>query len=327
MKLRSVLTSALAAGVMMTATSVSAANLKVLASWNKNIWPTYVVLDTFVKNVAKVGGDKVNLRISGPEVVPPFEQLQPVKSGVFDILFTHGVYHVGSKGLAAIADAMTADPVGKRSSGVWDSLDKFYQKTHSLKLLAISPSSTAGYHIFLKDPIKGGSWDGRKIRGTQTYHGVIKLFGGEPVVMPGSQVYSALEKGVVDGAAWPAAGMLSMKHFEVAKYKVRPTFGTSTLPILMNMNSWKKLNAEEKGILLQAGEMTELQMPWIGDELQAQEDAKLAKLGVKITQIPADKVAAMKKAFSDSLWALGEKCCGDDAKKMRDLAKKAGISP
>ena len=156
MKLRSVLTSALAAGVMMTATSVSAANLKVLASWNKNIWPTYVVLDTFVKNVAKVGGDKVNLRISGPEVVPPFEQLQPVKSGVFDILFTHGVYHVGSKGLAAIADAMTADPVGKRSSGVWDSLDKFYQKTHSLKLLAISPSSTAGYHIFLKDPIKGG---------------------------------------------------------------------------------------------------------------------------------------------------------------------------
>ena len=57
--------------------------------------------------------------------------------------------------------------------------------------------------------------------------------------------------------------MLSMKHFEVAKYKVRPTFGTSTLPILINMNSWKKLT-EEKGILLAAGEMTELQMPWIG---------------------------------------------------------------
>jgi len=35
----------------------------------------------------------------------------------------------------------------------------------------------------------------------------------------------------------------------------------------------------------------------------------------------------MKKAFSDSLWALGEKCCGDDAKKMRELAVKAGISP
>lgn len=327
MKMRSFIASAVSAGVLMAATSVSAAELKVLASWNKNIWPTYVVLDTFQKNVAKIGGDKVTLRISGPEVVPGFQQLQPVKSGVFDILFTHGVYHMGSKGLAAVTDALNADPVGKRTSGVWDHLDKFYQKTHGLKLLAISPSSTAGYHIFLKDPIKGGNWKGRKIRGTQTYHGVIKLFGGEPVVMPGSQVYSALEKGVVDGAAWPAAGMLSMKHFEVAKHKVRPTFGTSTLPILINMGKWKKLKKDEQSILLAAGKMTELEMPWIGDQLQAKEDATLAAKGVKITQVPADQIPAMKKAFSDGLWALGEKCCGEDSKKMRALAVKAGLSP
>ncbi len=313
--------------LLVAGTSATAADLKILTSWNKNIWPTYVVLDTFVKNVADIGGDKIKTRISGPEVVPGFQQLQPVKAGVFDILFTHGVYHMGSKGLAAIMDAMNSDPVGKRTSGVWDYLDNFYQKTHGLKLLAISPNSTKGYHIFLKKPIEGGNWNGRKIRGTQTYHGVIKLFGGEPVVMPGSQVYSALEKGVVDGAAWPAAGMLSMKHYEVAKYKVRPTFGTSTLPILMNMASYNKLTKEEQNILLQAGKMTELQMPWIGDQMQAEEDAKLAKLGVKVTRIPADKIAKMRKAFSDGLWALGDKCCGRAAKEMRALAIKAGITP
>ncbi|MGB0632576.1 MAG: hypothetical protein ACPGRZ_17950, partial [Alphaproteobacteria bacterium] len=86
MKIRAFLTSIVTTAVLMTATAASAADLKILASWNKNIWPTYVVLDTFVKNVAKVGGDKIKVRISGPEVVPGFEQLQPVKSGVFDIL-------------------------------------------------------------------------------------------------------------------------------------------------------------------------------------------------------------------------------------------------
>ena len=327
MKKISIPFASLAAFMFIAATTASAAELKILTSWNKNIWPTYVVLDTFVKNIAKIGGDKIKVRISGPEVVPGFQQLQPVKAGVFDILFTHGVYHMGSKGLAAIADAMNADPVGKRTSGVWDHLDNFYQNTHGLKLLAISPNSTKGYHIFLKKPIEGGNWKGRKIRGTQTYHGVIKLFGGQPVVMPGSQVYSALEKGVVDGAAWPAAGMLSMKHFEVAKYKVRPTFGTSTLPILMNMKSFNKLTKEERNILLQAGKLTELEMPWIGDKMQAEEDAELAKLGVKVTRIPADKIAEMRKAFADSLWTLGEKCCGAAAKKMRALAVKAGLSP
>ncbi|MBK19908.1 MAG: C4-dicarboxylate ABC transporter substrate-binding protein [Rhodospirillaceae bacterium] len=326
--MKRMLTGIAVAGMMLGGLSVAAnaATIKILASWNKNVWPTYVVLDAFVKNVKKLGGDKIKIRISGPEVVPGFEQLQPVKAGVFDLLFTHGVYHMGSKGLSAIIDAMNADPVGKRTSGVWDHLDKFYQKTHGLKLIAISPNSTKGYHIFLKKPITGGNWKGRKIRGTQTYHGVIRLFGGEPVVMPGSQVYSALEKGVVDGAAWPAAGMLSMKHFEVAKYKVRPTFGTSTLPFLMNLKSFNKLSKEKQNILLQAGYMTELEMPWKGDQVQAKEDAELAKRGVKITRIPAGEVAKMRKAFSESIWKLGEKCCGEDAKKLRALAEKAGLS-
>ncbi len=327
--MKRIITGFVTAGMMLTALSLTAnaATIKVLTSWNKNVWPTYVVLDTFVKNVKKIGGDKIKIRISGPEVVPAFEQLQPVKAGVFDLLFTHGVYHMGSKGLAAIMDAMNSDSVGKRTSGVWDHLDKFYQKTHGLKLIAISPNSTKGYHIFLKKPLSNaGDWKGRKIRGTQTYHGVIKLFGGEPVVMPGSQVYSALEKGVVDGAAWPAAGMLSMKHFEVAKHKVRPTFGTSTLPFLMNLRSFNKLSKEKQNIILQAGYMTELEMPWIGDKVQAKEDAELAKRGVKVTRLPENQVAKMRKAFSSSIWALGDKCCGADSKKLRELAEKAGLS-
>ena len=111
---------------------------------------------------------------------------------------------------------MTADPVGNGRL-VWDSLDKFYQKTHSLKLLAISPSSTAGYHIFLKDPIKG-SWDGRKIRGLSDLPQRYQAFGGEPVVMPGSEFIPRSKKGLLM-ALQPTAGMLSMKHFEVAKYR------------------------------------------------------------------------------------------------------------
>ena len=145
MKKLTVALAGLAGFMLIAASSASSANLKLLTSWNKNIWPTYVVLDRFLKNVNKIGGDKIKIKISGPEVVPGFQQLQPVKAGVFDILFTHGVYHMGSKGLAAIMDAMNADPIGKRDSGVWDHLDKFYQKTHGLKLLAILASSTKGY--------------------------------------------------------------------------------------------------------------------------------------------------------------------------------------
>ncbi len=305
----------------------NAADLKVLASWNKSNWPTYAVLDQYVKNVEKVGAGAVKLNISGPEVVPPFEQLQPVKTGVFDLLFTHGVYHVGSKGLAATLDAVKADPAGLRKSGGWKHVDDFYQKTHGLKVLALVPSSNQGYHIFLKEPLSAnGDLKGRKIRGTQTYHGVIRLLGAEPVVLPGSQIYSALEKGVVDGAAWPAAGMLTMKHFEVAKYKIRPTFGTSWLPILANLNSWKKLSDKEKQVLLDAGQKTENEMGAVGDKILADESAQLEKLGVKVSPLPADKVEAVRKTFAESLWDLGNKCCGDSSAQLRALAKKANLT-
>ena len=115
-------------------------------------------------------------------------------------------------------------------------------------MVTLPAASFSGYHMFLKEPLSpAGDVKGRKIRGTLSYHGVIRALGGSPVVLPGSQIYSALEKGVVDGACWPAAGMLSMKHFEVAKYRVRPTFGTSNVPVLVNLDSWNKLNDKEKG--------------------------------------------------------------------------------
>ena len=49
----------------------------------------------------------------------------------------------------------------------------------------LSPSSNQGYHIFLKEPLSANNdFKGRKIRGTQSYHGVIRLLGGSPVVLP-----------------------------------------------------------------------------------------------------------------------------------------------
>ena len=249
-------TSLLAGAALAVATAgvVEAASLKLLTSWNKNNWPTYAVLQQYLDNVKEIGGDTVKISISGPEVVPPFEQLQPAASGVFDMLFTHGIYHAGSKGIALVADTIDIDPLKRREVGIWDFIDKYYQKHNNLKLVTLPAASFSGYHMFLKKPLSpAGDVKGRKIRGTLSYHGVIRALGGSPVVLPGSQIYSALEKGVVDGACWPAAGMLTMKHFEVAKYRVRPTFGSSNVPVLVNLDSWNKLNDKEKGVLLAAG--------------------------------------------------------------------------
>lgn len=324
--LAATLTLAVCAGLPL-AHAEAQTKLRLLSSWNKNNWPTYAPIDHFQKVVNANPNPKIEITIFGEEVVPPFEQLQPAKSGVFDMLYTHGIYHAGSKGIALVVDAIGHDVDKRRDSGVWKFVDEYYQRHNNLKMVAMISASNHGYHIFLKEPLTPQSdWQGRKIRGTQSYHGVIKALGGAPVVLPGGQIYTSLEKGVIDGAAWPAAGMLSMKHYEVAKYRVRPTFGVSTEIVMVNLDKWKKLPADVQKTLLDLGYKLEKEWPAKGDEIQKQEDDELHKLGVKDVMLPKDKIDLVNKVWAESLWEVADQCCGDGSKELRQIAIKAGLT-
>jgi TRAP-type transport system periplasmic protein len=321
---RKIVTVALALGSSL---ALHAADLRLLSSFNSTQKPTHAVLERYLANVKTIGAGSVRITVAGPEVVPIFEQLQPVSSGTFDMLYTHPVFHAGNGALALTVDAMGVDPAARRSSGVWDAVDAFYQKKHKLKLVAMMSVSNEGYHLFTKQPLSpAGDLAGRKIRGTPTYFGVIEALGAQPVVLPGSEIYSALQTGVIDGAGWPAAGMVSMRHYEVAKYRLRPTFGAATQPVFVNLDRWNKLDAKVKEVLLEAGRKTELEMPALGDAIQKEEDAELDRRGVQIVQMSPATATKVRKAFVDSIWKLGADCCKDEAAALRALALKAGLT-
>lgn len=327
--MKTLLTAGVTAGALLcaAASGAASASLNLLTSWNKDNWPTYAVLDQFAKNVAALGGGKVTLNIQGKETVPPFEQLQPVSAGVFDMLFSHGIYHSGSKGLAFAFDAIKPGAHARRAAGLIDFIDGYYQKNNNLKVIGVAAASNQGYHLFAKEPLSPqGDLRGRKIRGTLSYHGVIRLLGASPVVLPGGQIYTALEKGVIDGAAWPAAGMLSMKHYEVAKFKLRPTFGSTNLGFWVNLDKWNKLSAEDRRILSEAARKTEIEMPAIGDGILADESAKLEGYGVKVTQLAPDMAQKVAETFATSMWEIAEKCCADGGGELRRLARGAGLT-
>jgi TRAP-type C4-dicarboxylate transport system substrate-binding protein len=309
------------------ATQVAAAELTLLSSFNSTQKPTYAVLERYLENVAKLGGDAVTVTISGPEAVPIFEQLAPVSVGAFDMLYTHPVFHAGEGGLALTVDAIDVDPIARRESGVWDAVDQFYQSRHNMKMVAMMSVSMEGYHLFTKEPLsENGDLAGRKIRGTPTYFGPIRALGAEAVVLPGSEIYSALQTGIVEGAGWPAAGMVSMKHYEVANYRLRPTFGAATQPVFVNLDAWEDLTEEERSILLEAGRITELEMPWLGNAIQAEEDAALDGLGVEVQHLSPEMAAKVESAFIETIWELGKECCGDAAVALRGLAREAGLT-
>ncbi len=303
-------------------------HLKMLSSWDEVFDSRVIHAERYLKLIEERSGGRIKTEIRGPETVPPFKQLEPAKAGLFDLLHTHGVYHFGEKGLAASVDGVIPGPVKRREVGIYQLVDEFYQKTHGLKLVALpSDGVTGGYHIMLRRPIApDGDLSGLKIRGTRTYHGVIRALGGSPVVLPPGEIYTALERGVVDGTGFTTTGALKFKWHEVAKFRVRPLFGVANYPILMNLRKFNDLSPDMQKILLDVGRQLEIDALKVSDELQAKEDAELDKLGMRVLQLSPANSAKVKRAWSESVWELAKECCGETGEKLRDLAVKNNMA-
>jgi TRAP-type C4-dicarboxylate transport system substrate-binding protein len=318
----------IAAAFCLTVTplAASSAEFRALSSWDQSYPVRPKFFEVFLKNVETASKGDMKFLVSGPETVPPFEQLQPVGSGVFQVLFTHGAYHVGQTPYLTSVEALSGDLKKWREAGVRDMIDKHYQK-FNLKLVALGQTpERSALQIILRQPIgPSGDLKGRKIRGTVTYSGVFSLLGASPVVLPPAEIYSALEKGVVDGAGWPVLGVLDYRWYEVAKYMVRPTFGMLTYPIFFNLTAWNKLSDQQKKILLDEGRKAEDVFYPEWNRLAEEELGKLKQQGAQITEVTGERRDKMNKALVDTLFEIGMKSNPKDVGELREFAKSKGL--
>ena len=314
--------------VLGTAASeaVAESSLKILRSWPPVIEAVRNI-ERYHEQVEKAAAGELKLSQVGPEVVPPFEQLNPVSAGVFDFLFSHGAYHSGSNGLLIGVDALKLDPKKLRESGLFEYISNNYEKRHGLKLLALTPTGQDGYHMVLKslpDPETGIK--GRKIRGTSTYHPLIKKLGGSPVVLSFGQIFTALEKGVVDGYCWPVYGLLATKFYEAgAKYVMRPTLGVSRSFTLVNANAFNKLPKKLQTILVEEGKKVEYWSIEFFDDFIAKEEKQLKALGVTYHDYPEKFRPHVRKWFNEGVLDLVVKYSKADGQKFVDMARAANM--
>jgi TRAP-type C4-dicarboxylate transport system substrate-binding protein len=315
------------AGACVTAPVPSlAAEYRFLSSWDKN-YPAYpVIVEPFIKGVEAATKGSVKLVFNGPETVPAFEQLQPASAGAFHFLFSHGAYHFGTTPILTAVEAIGGDMQSRRASGIWDWVDKHYQKL-GLKLVAIPMTPDGGYGILLRQPVSpGGDLQGRKIRGTASYHSVFKMLGASPVVLPPAEIYTALEKGVVDGAAWPVIGPLNYRWYEVSKFLLRPAFGFVTQPTFVNLATWNKLTEAERKAILDEGRKIEEIWYRESGRLVAEEEKALIGKGMQVTQMGDAQKAKLRKAWSDGLWEMSAQKAKKDVEELRAFAKSKGLA-
>lgn len=320
---RTVFAAAAASSLLLAAGAAQAVELQFLRSWSERYLGTEQMADEYARMIEDASGGEITVNLIGPDTVPPFEQLEPVQAGAFDMLFTHGAYHAGTTTLVIGVDTVDPDPVVRRESGVWDFIDEHYQGL-GLKLLAMPASG--GSHFMLREPLpESGDFQGLKVRATPPMHPLIEAMGGSPIVLPGGEIYSALDKGVVDAANWPVAGALAFKWYEVADYYIRPQFGKTTHPILINLDTWNSLSKEHQDLMLEAGLQIEHHAREVFDQIESDEEAKLKEFGMERLEWTGNLWEKARNAFVDGYWAVAAKQDAEKAEALRKMSADQGL--
>lgn len=106
---------------------------------------------------------------------------------------------------------------------------------------------------------------GLKIRVMQNpvYVDSFKALGANAVPMAWTEVLTALQQGTVDGQENPLNVIMAFKLYETQKYLSITRHAYAPAPILMSMNTWKKLTPAQQAIVKKAAqEAAEFERAW-----------------------------------------------------------------
>ena len=137
-----------------------------------------------------------------------------------------------------------------------------------------------------------------RIQSSKVLDAQMRALGALPQVMAFSEVYQALQTGVVDGTENPPSNLYTQKMYEVQKYVAMTNHGYLGYAVITNKKFWEGLPADVRGQLEKAmAEATEY-ANGIAKEENAHAMEEVRKSGKsEIIELTADEKKAMKKAL------------------------------
>jgi C4-dicarboxylate-binding protein DctP len=162
-----------------------------------------------------------------------------------------------------------------------------------------------------------------RIQASDVLEAQFRAVGANPQKMAFSEVYQALQTGVVDGQENTWSNIYSQKFYEVQKTIAETNHGVIDYMVITNAGWWDGLPADiRKGLQEAMTEATKFGNDLAG-KLNEQDKQKIAAAGkAKIVQLSKDDLVAWRKAM-EPVWKKFE---GEIGKDVIDAAQKANGS-
>ena len=289
---------------------------RLVTSWPKNYPGLGMAPEKIANLVEEMSNGQMQITVYGAgEQVPAFGVFDAVSSG------SHQMGHSGGyfwKGKVPAAQFFTSVPFGLTA----DEINAWVNRGGGLELWREI------YEPFNIYPIPAGNtgtqmfgWFNKEINSLEDVRGlkmripgiggeVLKEAGGIPVTLPGGELFTALQTGVIDATEWVGPyNDLTFGFHQAAKYYYYPGWHEPgpMLELLINMDAWNSLPKHLQVIIETATKAVNQDTL---DEYLARNNQALTELievhGVELRKLPDDVIEEFRAISNEILSDLAE---------------------
>lgn len=268
-------------------------NWKMVTTWPPNFPILGEACQLYADLVNQMSGGRIEIRVyGGGELVPALEAFDAVRSGAAEI-GSGAAYYWSGKAPAAQFFASVPFGMNAQQLNAWiyggGGLQLWEELYRDFGLVPMAGGNTG---------VQMGGWFNREINSLEDLKGlkmripglggrVLEKAGGAPVLLAGGEIYTGLERGVIDATEWLGPFHDSMMGFQdIARYYYTPGWhepGT-TLEFFLNKGQFDRLPADLKAIVRTAAGHVNV---WCLSMMEAKNAEALVQLKAKGTDIRA----------------------------------------
>jgi TRAP-type C4-dicarboxylate transport system substrate-binding protein len=273
-------------------------------------------------NTKFAGEVEINWR-GGPEIMPPFKQAEGVRNGAVDMTYTSPSYYQGLVPTSGTMNLSYKTYAEIAATNYHERMTELHAEK-DLIFLGEIPATQLNFVIYMAKEVSGlEDLKGKRIRVFPTLLPIVKALGAEPIVMGMGDIFTAMERGTIDG--YMQGPLAQAKQFEgLVKTVIFPGVYRAGFPVLINKKTWGKMSTD-----LQQRLTTFLRwdfayrMDYIWGQDIADNIELMKAAGFNILELPADEAARYEQMAMDAAWAVTAANAGDEiAAELRAMLDK-----
>lgn len=255
---------------------------------------------------------------AGPESIPPNEQFDAVRNGIVDIGFNTSSFYGHLMPETLSLHMSTKLPWEERENGYFDYLSERFKEQNQIYLgrwLGPNP-----FLFWTNEKVETLSdFEGLKMRSNPTYHRILEALKASPVdVLPG-EVYTSLERNMVDGFGFPLLGPAEDGWTEVTKYLIDEPFLNQNATIVINQKSFESLPADIQEKMNSITAEFEKEMYEHFNKENEKTLTLLEEQGIEIIKLKEEDSKKFQELVYEVYWNMLEQDNPDQIEKLKSL--------